>query len=55
MKAVKNPVEVEGMKTAHIKDAAAITRFFTWMEGALLRGEELSELSCVDKLLEFRK
>lgn len=30
--AVKNEVEIEGMKEAHIRDAVAIIEFLSWFE-----------------------
>ena len=54
MKAVKNPVEMENMKKAHIKDGAAVTKFIFWLKKHA--GEEgLTELSAAEKLLEFRR
>lgn len=32
MKAIKNPTESEGMKTAHIRDAVAMCEFFAYLE-----------------------
>ncbi len=32
MKAVKNPVEIENMKKAHIKDGVAMTKFIYWLK-----------------------
>lgn len=55
MKAVKNNVEIEGMKRAHIKDAVALCEYFAWLEEALSRGEEVTEISAADKLEELRK
>lgn len=31
-KACKNPVEVEGMRQAHIRDGVALVRFFAWLD-----------------------
>ena len=31
-KAIKNPVEIEGMRQAHIRDGVALTAFFCWLE-----------------------
>ena len=31
-KAVKNPVEIENMKKAHIKDGVAVTKFICWLK-----------------------
>ena len=32
MKAVKNKVEIDGMKNAHIKDAVALISFLSFLE-----------------------
>ena len=32
MKAVKNPVEIEGARAAHRRDGAAVTRFLAWLD-----------------------
>ena len=32
MKAMKNPVELENIKEAHIKDGVAITKFMYWIK-----------------------
>lgn len=55
MKAIKNPVEVQGMKNAHVRDAAAVCCFFGWLQNALKNGEVVTEVSAADKLEEFRK
>ncbi|CAL8143709.1 unnamed protein product [Orchesella dallaii] len=55
MKTIKNMVEVEGMKNAHIRDAVAVCCFFGWLENALNAGEVVTEVSASDKLEEFRK
>ena len=53
-KALKNPIEIEGTKKAHIQDGIALQRFFTWLEEQPLQGET-TELSAANKLYEFRK
>ncbi|HEU4960562.1 MAG TPA: aminopeptidase P family protein [Sphingomonas sp.] len=53
-KAVKNPVEIAGHKAASIRDGAALCRFLRWVEETAPNGG-LTELDCVDKLLEFRQ
>lgn len=37
-KAVKNAVELEGMRRAHLRDGAAMVRFLSWLEEAVPRG-----------------
>ncbi|XP_073005199.1 aminopeptidase P2 [Typha latifolia] len=54
-KAVKNKAEIEGMKGSHLRDAAALSEFWCWMEQAVLENVELTEVEVADKLLEFRK
>ncbi len=53
MKAVKNPVEADNVRKAHIKDAAAVIRFIYWLkQNAGKPG--VTELSAEEKLYEFR-
>lgn len=53
-KACKNPVEVEGMKNAHVRDGVAVSRFLRWLEDAG-PGGGLTEASVADKLRGFRE
>lgn len=53
-KAVKNEVEIENGKKAHIKDGVAVTRFIYWLKHHIGK-ERLTEMSVQDKLEEFRK
>ncbi|XP_065071332.1 xaa-Pro aminopeptidase 1-like isoform X2 [Rhopilema esculentum] len=53
-KAVKNEVEIEGMRQAHIRDAAALCRYFAWLENEIHKGY-LTEVTAADKLEQFRK
>lgn len=53
-KALKNSIEIDGAKKAHIQDGIALQRFFTWLEEQPLQGET-TELSAANKLYEFRK
>ncbi len=55
MKAVKNPIEREGIRQAHIKDGVAVTKFLAWLSQRLLNDEPLEELILVDQLEHFRK
>ena len=36
IKGVKNPVEIEGYKSANLKDSVALVKFFAWMEDELV-------------------
>lgn len=53
-KALKNPVELEGARQAHIQDGIALSRFFNWLDEQPLEGET-TEISAAQKLLEFRQ
>lgn len=53
MKAMKNPVELENIKEAHIKDGVAITKFMYWVKTRYDK-EEITELSSADKLTSLR-
>lgn len=54
MKAIKNPVEIQGMINAHIRDAAAVCCYFAWLEKEVARGT-VTECSGAQKLEEFRR
>ena len=53
MKAMKNPVELENIKEAHIKDGIAITKFMYWVKTRFDK-ERITELSAADKLTSLR-
>jgi Xaa-Pro aminopeptidase len=54
-KAVKNDVELEGMRQCHIRDGAALTEYFAWLEDQLLnKGAKLDEVDGADKLESIR-
>lgn len=53
-KAVKNPVEIENMKQAHIKDGVAVTKFIYWLKHQVGR-ETISEISAADYLEQLRQ
>ena len=53
-KAVKNPVEIAGMKAAHVRDGAAVSRFLRWVATQAAKGGE-DELSAAAQLLAFRQ
>lgn len=50
-KAVKNAVELQGFRDAHIRDGAAIVKFLRWLED---NRQQADELEVVAKLHEFR-
>lgn len=65
-KAIKNAVEIEGMKKAHVRDGVALSRFLAWFEAQFPSlpdskvdptgaGSPWTEFSVAEKLEGFRK
>ncbi len=53
LKAIKNPLELEGIRRMHRRDGAALVRWFCWLEQHVAEGG-LTEISAADRLAEFR-
>jgi len=53
-KACKNPVEIEGMRKAHIRDGAALSRFLCWIAREAPNGE-LTEIDAAEALEGYRR
>lgn len=53
MKAVKNPTELRGFAACHERDAAALCRYFAWLEKEIPKGH-VTELSGADELERLR-
>ena len=54
-KAVKNEVELKGMRECHVRDGAALIQFFAWLEDQLVnKKEQLDEVDAADKLEHLR-
>ncbi|KAJ9091009.1 hypothetical protein QFC19_009305 [Naganishia cerealis] len=53
-KALKNPVELEGMRQCHIRDGASLARYFAWLEEQLHSGAKLTEFEAATKLEKYR-
>ncbi|TCZ57942.1 aminopeptidase P family protein [Roseicella aquatilis] len=53
-RACKNPVEQEGARAAHRRDAVALARFLAWFAAAAPAGRE-TEMSAAERLLAFRR
>ncbi len=53
-KACKNRVELEGTRTAHRRDGAAMTRFLAWLSREAPKGE-LREIAASDRLEQIRR
>ncbi len=52
-KAKKSAVELAGIRAAHLRDGAALTRFLAWFAATVAKGG-LTEIAAADKLEEFR-
>ena len=54
MKAVKNPVEIEGSREAHRRDGAAVVNFLAWLERET-HANAITEIDAVEALDTFRR
>ncbi|MBN8983977.1 MAG: aminopeptidase P family protein [Rhizobiales bacterium] len=54
LKAVKNPTEIAGTRTAHQRDAVALARFLAWVDREAPSGR-LTEIDAVEALETFRR
>jgi Xaa-Pro aminopeptidase len=54
LKAVKNLTEIEGTRTAHHRDALALTRFLAWVDREAPSGA-LTEIDAVEAMETFRR
>jgi Xaa-Pro aminopeptidase len=58
VKAVKNSVEMDGMRKANVKNCASLIQYFAWMEDYLKKNpdqKDMTEYTAAKKLEEFRK
>ncbi|MCQ2350179.1 MAG: aminopeptidase P family protein [Paludibacteraceae bacterium] len=53
MKAIKNNIELSGMRKAMIRDGVAMVKFLFWLEQQM-QSSEITELDVVKRLHEFR-
>lgn len=53
-KAIKNPVEVENERKAHVKDGVAVTKFIFWLKTRVGK-EKITEMSAAQHLIQLRK
>lgn len=54
-KVIKNKTELDGMRACHVRDGAALCRYFAWLEEELLvKGNKLDEVNGADKLESIR-
>ncbi|CAG9864269.1 unnamed protein product, partial [Phyllotreta striolata] len=54
LKAVKNPTEIEWMKSTNIKDAAAVCDCFAFVQKKMNSNERITEVDLVEYLNEYR-
>lgn len=54
-KAVKNELEIAGMRRAHIRDGAAVVKLLCWLDEQLKAKKNISEMEVADKLLALRQ
>ena len=54
LKMVKNPIEIECSRNAHIKDGVALTRFIKWIKEAVNEEDVQTEISASDYLESMR-
>lgn len=53
MKAMKNPIEIQNTRQAHLMDGVAVTKFMIWLKDEIKK-REISELEAADVLSQFR-
>jgi len=53
-KAIRNAVELDGARAAHLRDGAALTSFLAWLDREA-PGDRVSEISAANVLEEMRK
>ncbi|MBO4566141.1 MAG: aminopeptidase P family protein [Bacteroidales bacterium] len=53
-KAVKNPFEIAGMRSCHVRDGVAMVRFLHWLERSVQADRRVSEWDAAVRLREFR-
>ena len=57
-KAVKNPIEIDGIYSSHLKDGIAMCKFLYWLKKSIARDSaaagEITEISAAEKLHDFR-
>ena len=52
-KTVKNQIEIENLKKAHIQDGVSLTKFYIWLENEL-KSRPISEFEVAEKIAHFR-
>ncbi|KAJ3770141.1 Creatinase aminopeptidase [Lentinula raphanica] len=55
MMAVKNEVELEGLRRAYLRDGVCYVRFLAWLEDKINQGYDVTEWEAAHRLTEFRR
>ena len=55
LKLIKNPIEIKGFKSSHIRDGVSVCKFLFWLDGIIKKNKKVSEIITSKKLFEFRK
>jgi Xaa-Pro aminopeptidase len=53
-KSIKNDVELRGMRRCHVRDAAALCKYFLWLEDQHAAGHPVTEVTGAAQLAKFR-
>ena len=54
-KAIKNETEIQGFRSACLKDSTAMCRWFAWLDQKIRDGFEVTEWEASEKLNDFRR
>lgn len=55
MKAIKNEVELEGLRRAYLRDGAAFVRWLAWLDHKIRQGYDITEYEAAWRLTEYRR
>jgi Xaa-Pro aminopeptidase len=54
-KSIKNETEIQGFRSSHIRDGAALANYFAWLEEQLASGVEVTEYRGAEELEKYRR
>ena len=55
MKSIKNSIELENLRKAHLMDGIAVTKFMYWLKNSVGKSIDITEISAAKRLEEYRK
>ncbi|KAF9227076.1 Creatinase/aminopeptidase [Gyrodon lividus] len=55
MKAIKNEVELEGLRRAYLRDGAVYVKWLAWLEHKIQQGYDITEYEAAWRLTEYRR